>query len=462
MPEIVGDELTKYLTDSAFRASKNVPDESMRHCKKFLCDDGSMATTFVKNCHTRKESGEFIDSDNTIVSQGGEQLDPSTGEKFTHKCEKVNIRVFLNTDKQPIKLRVDMVDILIKPLGVNQSSGTKLANKMTYRDVYQNVDIIREIYPEGLKNWALLTAPGHQTEFEFEVPMGLKKLKEYYSPGYLVNPENNSDVRLCSVEWTPTGFIWRLPDLTGLSYPILVDDSTFQQGVSGYTGTHDSRLAEVAGDTNYGTFAAYSIAPGDGGAGSQKNRGVLRNDVSSIDSGDTVTRIVQELFEYAVDENTSDTDWDITMYRLKRTWIQGDDTDGVTWNESHHDNGDHPGSCTSWTTGGADDTTDDREAAASAVVNYDDTAAGAMVAYDSDSNAQLLTDYQDIINSAGNNYGHVFISDNEVAPSGTFCQNYHRASEYATAAQRPKLTVYHSSPAGETGFMTTNTGYWGI
>lgn len=427
MSEIVR-EITELKTNASLRNVMGISDNALRNSKHFGMDNGNIGVLFQETLHIKNDDGTYSDADPTVVSLGGATLDNDTGEQFTHCCEKANVRVWFNEYDKPIKLRPEVgQNILIQPVGANKVTGTVKDNKITYARAYNDVDIIREMTPEGLKNWAKVY-PGHETEFVFNVPVGLEELKKYYSPGYVQNPNDRDDTRPCTVEWIPTGYIWRLPDLAGLEYPILIDDEVTIQGAG---TTTDAVLRNTSPDMVFDTDALSHI--GDvSGAGSVADRIVIKFDVSVVPSDATVTASVLSLF---MNREMSDTTADATAYRVLRNWVITE----VTWNSWSSGN--------SWTTAGAGSAGNDRAAAASAVRSM--TATETEDVFKDWSGAQLTTDTQNFVDGGQTNNGWLIECPGKENQGAS--QNWHEfnTSDHATAAQRPKLFVeYTPAPTG--------------
>jgi len=81
---------------------------------------------------------------------------------------------------------------------------------------------------------------------------------------------------------------------------------------------------------------------------------LVKFDLSSIPSGSTVNVAQLSLYKTGAGFGLPRV---YTANRLTGDWVEGDNTNGVTWNEANHIAASHPGSCTDWTDGG-DFTTD--------------------------------------------------------------------------------------------------------
>lgn len=97
-----------------------------------------------------------------------------------------------------------------------------------------------------------------------------------------------------------------------LGTPISV---TFQDGLSAYAGTTDSKLAQSAPTTNYGSATPLTF-DGDTGSGNDASS-LLRWDISSIPSNATVQAV-----SITVRVSNSGTSA-YPIFALKRSWAEG-------------------------------------------------------------------------------------------------------------------------------------------
>ena len=212
----------------------------------------------------------------------------------------------------------------------------------------------------------------------------------------------------------------------------VLDPTTILQPDSAGFDTY-IRSTDPTGNVGTSTF----LQLGDNSGNPDKNRPLIKFDVSSIDSGDTVSSATLSLFEFgANNENGGPASWDAEMRRLLENWVEGE----ATWNIYSTGN--------NWTTAGADSDANDRVAGTSATLGLDPTAASAFVDW---TGATLDDDVQKFVDGTYSNFGWVIEAPTaEGAGSAPRAWNQFRSSDYTTALDRPKLVVVHTSPV--TGF----------
>ncbi len=181
---------------------------------------------------------------------------------------------------------------------------------------------------------------------------------------------------------------------------------SFQDGVSGYTGTRDTRIRSGSATSNFGTGTYVSANGGVGDAA------LLKWDLSSIPIGSTIESVS---FTFNI---TNATNSIYEIYALKKDWTE----DGATWSAFAPNTG--------WTVAGAKDNAD-----------RDPTVLGTLTAP-----ALGLVTIQ--LNLDGINAVKSWV-DNPNANFGIIIQDYLNASdgvgfdssEVTTVSNRPKLTV---------------------
>ena len=209
------------------------------------------------------------------------------------------------------------------------------------------------------------------------------------------------------------------------AYPYIIDPTTTLQPDS---GGFDAWMKNDASTENHGSDTFMHLA--DIAASASRNyRPIIKFDVSSIDSDDTVTSVTFSLYEYSAGDDGSPTSWATNLQRVRRDWEEG----GVTWDNWKAGN--------AWTTGGATDTTNDIHSTVSAALTLDGTAANAFVDW---IGSTLDTDVQKFVDGGYSNYGWRVAAPTAESAGA---ENSFRSSDYATAADRPKLVVVHTTPS---------------
>lgn len=220
---------------------------------------------------------------------------------------------------------------------------------------------------------------------------------------------------------TPAGIDWLTAQLAaGAVYVSIDPTTTLQPGSAGFDNyiTSNSLL-------NFGSFSAFYA--GDGGSDVSAQRMLLKFDLSSISTGNTVTAATLSLKKFSSGGTST---WAHEARRLLRDWTET----GSTWNV-------YSGGSNWGTAGAANDT--DRSATLSASTS---------IAYNSAddfkdwSDTQLTTDIHNFVNGVNSNYGWIITNPTGEYQPGTpnFAYIEFRTSDYGTAGDRPKLAVTYT------------------
>jgi len=200
------------------------------------------------------------------------------------------------------------------------------------------------------------------------------------------------------------------------TYTIQDDDGSgvtvLQDGLDGYTGTSDSYLSAAGPDNNYGLNERMSITGYEDVDPTNRQRGVVRFDLSSFSPGTTITSATLSLYAYDEAAIRGSTGY-YGAYRLTTAWS---DT-ACTWNSP-------------WTSPGGDfEATPDATAPKQAV---------ALVWYDFD----VTTRVQQWIDTPSGNYGWIIKCTDEMLHN----QDNLYQSDTTNAQYRPKLEIVTGPP----------------
>jgi hypothetical protein len=185
----------------------------------------------------------------------------------------------------------------------------------------------------------------------------------------------------------------------------------------------DTTISSSTPTTNYGTTALTYI----GHAGTNTDRTLIKMDLSSIPSGNVGSAATFSLWLF---DDLSSNVRDFRIYRTKRDWVEAQ----ATWNIWKTSN--------SWSTAGgfhADD------------CEQTDIGSRSMTATESVGEKQwtmTVSALQEMWNGTFTNNGFLFKADTESSDSYGF-----RASDYATAGERPKLVITHASASNGSFFF---------
>ncbi len=193
---------------------------------------------------------------------------------------------------------------------------------------------------------------------------------------------------------------------------------SFQEGVSpdaSYDGTSDTYISQNAPTSNFG-LSGTLLADGDDPGGSGNDLASLMEwDVSAIPTGSTVDSAEIDIEVFNISGGVYD------IYQLNRDWFET----GATWNEYS------PGNA--WDTAGAQGPGDRGALVLGSIT------AGTAGSYKVILNADGIAAVQGWVNSPSTNHG-VIIANSATSDGLDF-----RSSDYATATQRPRLTVRYSA-----------------
>lgn len=196
------------------------------------------------------------------------------------------------------------------------------------------------------------------------------------------------------------------------------------------TAGKDARIISNQATVNYGIETVLAV----GNSGANLQRSLIQFDFSSIPASAIVSSAVLSIYALADFASSAST---YSVYRLKRVWVEGtrngvvdSPATGVTWNRYDTTN--------NWQTAGANGS-DDRET----------TAIGTR-AFTATETLNQFKDFtldntavQQMIAGTFTNNGFLLRSDEAAADLYTFA-----SSDNATSANRPKLVITYTVPAG--------------
>ena len=198
---------------------------------------------------------------------------------------------------------------------------------------------------------------------------------------------------------------------------------SFQDAVSptaGYAGTEDAYISQNSPTSNSGSSQELLADGDDPSASGNDLSSLMRWDISQIPAGSVIASAQIDIQVF----NPSGGSYE--LYEVKRNWTEN----GASWNNYSSGN--------AWETAGAQGTTD-----------RGSTPLGAIT-------ASVTGPFTVILNAAGVAWIQNWV-DNPSANNGFIAANSattdgldFRSSEYATATQRPKLSVTYSSPVADT------------
>jgi hypothetical protein len=214
----------------------------------------------------------------------------------------------------------------------------------------------------------------------------------------------NQYIQNCGYEPRPTnGTI----DIGAYEYAI-----NLQTGLNSYTGCRDNYMNAANATTDYGTSTKMTVCGYADGGLTNRQRPLVRFDLSSITPGTTITRATLYVFSYDLSLVRGSTGY-YGLYYLTRDWNETQST----WNLA--------ATGINWTTAGGD-----FNAAADAQAAKQ-SAAGVWYAFD------VTSRVQGWINNGSTNYGWVLKCTDENLHN----QDAFNSSAASDAWRRPKLVV---------------------
>lgn len=292
-------------------------------------------------------------------------------------------------------------------------------NEITYQDVWNDTDVLLEVTGRGVKETMILKTDRAPFAFSFEVSgmieddltIGNMKLE----PAWLQDAEGTKrDVAQTIRREDEKTFIDLTADVTGLVYPIAIDPTVTIQPDA--TAGKDAFVDAFAPTVNYGSNQSLFVGNDAGGS---TYRSLLEFNLSTIPSGAIVTAGTLTLNGNGT--NNSSLSMILNVYRNTQSWTELN----VNWNTQPQVITTPVASTTVGTV------------TTSSVHTFDIK--------------QLISDW---VNGVYPNYG-VTIRDND--EDMTVYKEFN-SSDFATVAERPKLTVTYNTPPTTPTLTSPNGG----
>lgn len=193
------------------------------------------------------------------------------------------------------------------------------------------------------------------------------------------------------------------------------------------TDGYDTSLSQINPNTNYGGDALLYI--GESNVATNKRRGLIKFDLSSIPSNAIISSVVLSLWVVA---DVSSNARDYKLYRVLRDWVETQ----ATWNIWKTSN--------NWTTAGCGSDGNDADlstvwATCSFTATETDNTEKQFVL-----DATGLAEFTKWVDGTNPNYGWLIKPDTELNDGYNM-----DSSSSATAEQRPKLVVTYTAGGGE-------------
>lgn len=202
-----------------------------------------------------------------------------------------------------------------------------------------------------------------------------------------------------------------VPNVSALSNVVsataVMGELTFQDGLNGYSGCVDTYLSAASPTSNYGAFERMVVTGYEDQGAVNRQRGLVKFDLTSIPTGTTIQRATLYLYSYDAAQAKGSNGY-YGVYPVTTAWAEG----SATWNSP-------------WSSAGGDfSTTPDATAAKQ-------TGAGVWYAFDVTSRVQQW------IATPSSNNGWLVKCTDEMLHN----QDYFYQSETSNTGYRPKLVV---------------------
>lgn len=273
------------------------------------------AQVSLGSLHYKDAQGEWQDIDTTPIDDGRE-----------YRVDKVNVPVRLpKVGVDPLVIHASEETIAIRLVGASPSRaglhaapGATRQNQVNFVDIYPNTDIAYEVEPDAVREYITLKAAGHPNEFTFQVVTRLAMSEERgnivfrNSAGEVVGqfdrpwvsvPSEAPDIRSGTLRLDDNRVRMILPDLSGLSYPIIVDPS-FTEADKGIQNDFDDGYAVTSFNIWYDDEQP-NMSFGQGGSGQTFNPALRWDGLSIIPKGTQITAATATFVAYDTRSTTN-------------------------------------------------------------------------------------------------------------------------------------------------------------
>lgn len=190
----------------------------------------------LASLHYLDENGQWQDVDTTPVDTGAE-----------FRVDEVNVPVQLpKVAVDPTVIVVGDQTVTIRIVGADPVTASQQGDRILYTDVFSQTDIAYQVEPDSLREFLTFKGPGHPTTFTYQVETPLTVSVEKgevvfrntdgQPVGKLLRPfvtVSATDTRWGELSLNGNRLTMRLPDLSNLSYPIVVDPTFYRDVTAG-------------------------------------------------------------------------------------------------------------------------------------------------------------------------------------------------------------------------------------
>ncbi|NTV23901.1 MAG: DNRLRE domain-containing protein, partial [Nanoarchaeota archaeon] len=232
----------------------------------------------------------------------------------------------------------------------------------------------------------------------------------------------SSAANLCLDE---DGYSPYLSNLTpGINYTLILNstDPGFAETIQGQANITDSHIYQASANTNYG--GTTNIIVGEQTAASRAYRGLIWFNTTYLPSGIQVKSANLSLYFYQIVTGDVTTARTHNVHRVQQSPIRPWTETGVTWNRF---NGTATG--TLWSSAGGD-----YNAVPTASQTFNSSNLSSWIVYNVTSDVNLFASNQ------SSNFGWLIKDSNEATLR---TRRYYYSKNFATAANRPRLTIYY-------------------
>lgn len=234
------------------------PEAATSHINKSLAKNGlTVAEVYAEPVSLIEAQGTPVPVDNTIVQKG-----------TTLKPRLMNFDLKFDLSYlAPVILMKGKTELELTPVATNKSKGVVRGNKAFYSNAYTGTDLERSVLSRGIKETYILKETGHPTWFDTTLKTNLTAHIEkdgsirYYdgevliafSPAPFIVDDKGVHRRARYTINKDTIRVWLPEDMSGLTYPIKLDPTTYFESDSsdGYIGFDDLGTGYVYSGDQY-------------------------------------------------------------------------------------------------------------------------------------------------------------------------------------------------------------------
>ncbi|MFH1641535.1 MAG: tandem-95 repeat protein [Nanoarchaeota archaeon] len=322
--------------------------------KSYISSNGKLTLDIYSGkIHFEDENGTLQDIDTNILPFTPDDKGvAASNNKFDFAVTKNVFKAYFGDSDGRSRFMLADKFIGYRPESINNVNAVVEDNSITYKDIWDDIDLSYSVGSNILKEEIILKKPASKTRFSFILEnSGLTAKKEGKQIGFYDNKKRafyiarpymydstglTAEITLNLRHKGQTQIIDIILDKEWLNsservYPVTIDPTTVIQPDS--SDGKDTYVWEQTKDTNFGITAYLSTGRF---AGSQDYYSLVQFNISSIPDGAIIDNATLNLFYYSGSGTEN-----ISAFRLNNSWNQGSgdgdnnnlSINGTTWNE---------------------------------------------------------------------------------------------------------------------------------